>query len=214
MFFTRTPQYVIEIPTDYHDLDSVVTMSSSTFGETNIDLGVLRDAYRRNPYSHICLKDKSDTLYGFLDFFMLAPDTFDAFIAGATEEGLFTSKDILSYEDSAKEDRIYLGAIVAYNSESKSENGRSAQMMLYAFARLMLEKYGLAEGRTLQGYACGYSPEGVVLLERMGFTRLTDGADRRDKYPLYTKTLDKADAEKLKASCERFSQRNCTLILR
>lgn len=214
MFFSRKPEHLIDIPTDYQDLDSVVGMSSTTFGETNIDLGVLRDAYRRNPYSHICLKDNDDNLRGFLDFFLLAPDTFDAFIAGTTEEALFTSKDILAYEEHAAQERIYLGAIVAYNSLSKSENGRSAQMMLYAFARLMLEKYGLNQGRTLQGYACGYSQEGVTLLERMGFTRLNDGADRRDKYPLYTKTLTKADAEKLIATCERFARRNCVLTIR
>ncbi len=214
MFFSRKPQYVIDIPTDYHDLDSVVSMSSSTFGDTNIDLGVLRDAYRRNPYSHICLKDTDDNLRGFLDFFLLAPETFDAFVAGTTEEALFTSKDILAYEDYAAQERIYLGAIVAYNSSGKAENGRSAQMMLYAFARLMLEKYGIAEGRTLQGYACGYSPEGVTLLERMGFTRVNDGSTRRDKYPLYTKTMDKADAERLIATCERFSKRHCKLTIR
>ncbi|TKW61504.1 MAG: hypothetical protein DI628_02465 [Blastochloris viridis] len=214
MFFARTPGYVIDIPTDYHDLDSVVSMSSTTFGETNVDLGVLRDAYRRNPYSHICLKDTDDNLCGFLDFFLLAPDTFDAFVEGTTEEGLFTSKDILPYEEYAAQNRIYLGAIVAYNSNSKAENGRAAQTMLYAFARLMLEKYGVAEGHVWQGYACGYSPEGVTLLERMGFTRVNDGADRRDKYPLYTKTLNKDDAEALIRTCERFSQRNCKLTLR
>lgn len=214
MFFSRNPEYVIEIPTDYQDLDSVVSMSSSTFGDTNIDLGVLRDAYRRNPYSHICLKDSADNLRGFLDFFLLAPETFDAFMAGTTEEALFTSKDILAYEEHAAQSRIYLGAIVAYNSSSKAENGRTAQMMLYAFARLMLEKYGFAEGRTMQGFACGYSQEGIVLLERMGFTRISDGAERRDKYPVYTKTLTKADAEELARTCERFSQRYCKLTIR
>ncbi len=189
------PVYSVTVPAETPDVASIIYLAKQTFGEDTIDATTVHNSYRKNPYCGLIVKDAQNNVLGYMDFFLMKPETFDAFLDGKTSENHFESSDILPYGDPAAGNRVYLGGIVVF-SDSANERGRIVQILLNGFARLMLAKY-VNKDNTMDAYATGFSGQGLALLERLGFERLNDGTQRMDGLPLYRYHMSKSALEHL-----------------
>lgn len=202
------PTHSITIPAETPDVESAIHLAARAFGEATINPGTIYDSYRKNPYCHVIVKDNRNNVLGYTDFFLLRPETFDAFLAGEITENHIVSADILPYGDPSAGNRIYLGGIVVF-SDSASERGRIVQMLLNGFARLMLARY-VTQENPIDAYAAGFSGQGLALLERLGFGCVGEGSQRKDGQPLYHYHMTKPAVEYLAQQTLR-AERNCRL---
>ena len=212
MLFNSKPSYSITTPAETSDVDSVIYLAREAFNDSTINATTVYDSYRKNPYCHLIVKDTANNIVGYTDFFLLRPQTFEAFLQGRITESHFVSDDILPFGSPEAHNRIYLGGIAVFTPFG-SERGRIVQILLHAFTKLMLAKYITPENPEFTAYATGYSPEGLSLLERLGFTLISAGDTREDHQPLYQGKLNHAT---LTALANRFSraERHYTLELR
>ena len=203
--------HTITVPADVSDVDSTIYLASQVYGGETMNPSTLHEAYRKNPYSHLIVKDTKDNVLGYLDFFQLKSAVFEAFLQGTTTENYFEPSDVLAYGDPAAANRMYLAGMAAF-TESWSERGRIVQMLLNGFARLLLAKY-IPHAEYIEVYATGFSEEGSRLLQRTGFQCLNDGSARKDEQPLYRSAMDKAALQALANMTDR-AERTCRLDIR
>ncbi len=107
---------------------------------------------------------------------------FDQFIAGRVTEHEIDSKVILSFEDTKKQDRIYISGVVVRDPGGFAGSKRT-RVMIWAMLEYIKKFYGFRKTRTF--YALGLTKESERLVQRMEFNICCDKESRRDNSNLY-----------------------------
>jgi hypothetical protein len=161
------------------EIEEVVRLDETVFEPRDvIPAAIFLEWYQKNSntFTLLCV---SGRVIGYFSILPLAEGTLEKFKQGEITEHEFTANDILEAGESRNAKEVYFFSIVV----DRDFRGIYGSRLL----RQAMDLRSLAKlyPRLERIYACAATQDGSRLLERMGFSKISDSSARKDGHDLY-----------------------------
>jgi len=163
-------------------------MTKPYFGKNFIPFDKIEQWRMRNNNGFVHLTNSEGTLCACFVIIGLENSFFDQFIAGKVTEHEIDSDVVLSFEDTKKQNRIYISGFVVRNP-GHFMGAKRAKVMLWTMLDYIKRVFGLRKIREF--YAVGLTMQSEKLLKTMGFRIHCNKESRKDERNLYKIDLDR-----------------------
>lgn len=168
---------VFRTPLEY-DFDQIYLLDRSVFPDADlIPKETFIQWFRVNKKTFTVLH-VGENLIGYYSVLPLKQSTFRKFLKGSISEIDFTSKDILSEQEAQSSKEIYFFSTVI----DKGHRERGFQLLQHLLDEL---KTKTTYPRVQKIYAAAATSDGRRLLQKLGFLKIADAAERKDHHDLY-----------------------------
>lgn len=165
------------------DFDQIYALDKSVFTQADlIPPETFRQWFRVNKKVFTVLS-VGEKVIGYYSILPLRQATFNRFLKGKISEIDFTAKDILSEQEARNIRRIYFFSIVI----DKEYRHRGYQLLQHAVDELDAR---VTYPQVRKIYATAATPDGKRILEKRGFIKKANAAERIDRHDLYEYSYD------------------------
>lgn len=178
-------------------------MTKPYFGRDFIPFEIIEQWRLKNENGFVQITDTEGKLCACFVILGLERSFFDQFITGRVTESQIDSDVVLSFEETKKEDRIYISGIVVRNPGGYYGSKRS-RIMIWAMLEYIKKLYGLRKIRTF--YALALTKQSEMLVQKMDFEICCDKTARKDKSNLYRVDIHKGKWNKMLNKIGDFSK--------
>jgi Acetyltransferase (GNAT) family len=159
----------------------------SCFGAASVPTQTQYAWWQKQPDGIIALQENNN-LIGAASLWSISPQAFERFSAGILRERDLSSDDL----SSNNEGYLYLSEVALQPSH------RNRGLSYYLLRGIMLtieEKFNRLPGKkALQVLALGYSTEGKVILQKMGFEKIREATETADEQALFCLTIQSRES--------------------
>jgi hypothetical protein len=184
------PQKVEEVSGQYRalpaDLDDVrwiaMTASRVYSGKDVMPAETMLEWYKANPKGMSIIKSATGNRVGNLDILPLKPKFQKALLSGEKIELEIRGSCIYSPGEANKIRDLYIESLVAISDRNKP-NAMAAYRVMADCLKLVSRICNPSQVSRV--FALGATPEGIKLMQHLGFDCIDDGSKRKDKHPVY-----------------------------
>jgi len=174
-------------------LKPINVIANSYYGDNNPELTLLKQWYRRNPYTLITLADKNSVILGYYDILPLEDNFAKDFIAGKVTENDIKSSNILTPKQMRNARYLYF-AVVAIKDYTKQRNKIYSGQLIYSAYIYLNNFYDLDQDIIM--FAIAATKCGEKLLKGLDYSLESSKHNRKDNTDLYLKKVSKVIIEK------------------
>lgn len=167
------------------DIEKIIQLDKASFDESEIiGTQIFSDWHEKNPKVFSCLA-QGDEVIGYFSILPLRSDTLKRFVAGEISEKDFTSTDILTSKEAAKQCAdLYFFSIVIARNHSK--------LLRSMFEEIAREFHRYKSGKLFHRiYVTAATKVGRRLIKRFKFTLVQEAKYRIDGHDLFVKQISR-----------------------
>lgn len=191
--------FVCGVPRDSAEFACILGIEQELFGNLSIPASISNEIFQRRPELFTSIVDRNGAVAAYSSAFPLQPDWARALVAGEVTEPELTPDMLLGYHDPHENASVYIGSVVigsGYDPLTKAS-------LLAALLSWRAHQLRDASIRRLSVMMTGVTKQGQQLIRFAGARQLNAGANRKDGYPIYGRTVTPGFLHRATALVER-----------
>lgn len=161
-------------------------LAAQYYGRDRIPNPLAESWRQKNPFAFACLLTDDGRLDASFGAMALSQSFMDQLIAGNVVESQLDPRDILTWEETRRADRIYISGVVVRDAGTDLGHER-ARILIWSMLRYFTEFFDRPFVKRL--YALAATDDGERLLKGLGFELEVAAENRRDRHNLYSVDL-------------------------
>jgi hypothetical protein len=191
--------FVCGVPKDATALSRVLTVERNLFGALSVPDSVAHEIFRARAEIFSAITGPGASVAAYSTIYPLKPHWAKALIAGDIAEPDLRANMLLARHDSHHNACIYIGSVVVDSSFDPLTKSILLSSVLSWRTQQLLD----ASIRRLSVVMTGVSKEGERLIRYLGAKQLNDGANRKDGYAIYGRTVTQGFLSRATSTIER-----------
>ncbi|HEV7321677.1 MAG TPA: hypothetical protein VGO04_23990 [Ensifer sp.] len=210
--------YLVRVPPSRTVAYDAARKARGVFQRNAIDPGEGMKVFFSDPYSLICLQDKDDNIFGFVDYCAFEKNQFKLFLQGEYTFDNLLSGGLLAHPQARKAKVVYLATILNLSfllDSMRAERRRQNGILVLATVSAILEHHTFPPDG-IDIYSIGWDRSGRAILRMFGLqpvSRVIRG-QAEGKWIYSKRGVRRADLEVIRARYQRRYARWCELDVR
>jgi len=191
--------FVCGVPQDAAAFGRLLDVEQALFGKLSIPTAMAREFFNVSPEIFSAITGPDAAVAAYSSAFPLQPRWARALIAGDIIESELTPDMLLDRRDSHENGNVYIGSVVVgsgYDGLTRS----SLLASLLTWRIKQLREYSI---RRVSVMMTGVSKQGEQLIRYTGARKLNDGANRKDGYSIYGRSVSQGFLQRATVALER-----------